>query len=131
VHELLRRAAFDDVEAVCSWGLSRSECHVLEVIALGDALSVNEVASRIRLNKSTASRVLQSLQEKKLVRRSDCKDDRRSVSIAVTAKGLSLWKEIVGATGATYDDVLADCSQAERKAVTRVLRRIAEQIGRS
>jgi DNA-binding MarR family transcriptional regulator len=131
VHELLRRVRFDDVETVCSWGLTRTECHVLEVIALGAELSVNQVAARIRLNKSTASRVLQSLESKRLVKRTEAEDDRRSVRIAATAKGMSLWKQIVSATGSAYDDVLAECTQTERKTVTRVLRRIAEQIGRS
>src|SRR5216683_2738108 len=101
------------------------------VISRGGTLSVNEIAAKIRLNKSTASRVVQSLEEKKLVRRSESAEDRRSVMTSVTAKGLSLWKQIVSDTNRVYDDELAECDQAERKTVTRLLRRIVEQIGPS
>ena len=131
VHELLRRVRFDDVEAVCSWGLTRTECHTLEVIALDGPLSVNDIAARIRLNKSTASRVAQSLEEKKLIERRDSESDRRSVRMSVTPKGKSLWQQIVRATSETYDDVLAGCSDSERKVVTKVLKRIADRVGRS
>ena len=131
VHELLRRVRFDDVETVCSWGLTRTECHTLEVVALGGSLSVNDIAARIRLNKSTASRVVQSLEKKKLVRRADSAADQRSVLITASAKGVSLWRKIVAATASDYDEVLAECTEAERKTITRVLRRIAEQVGRS
>lgn len=131
VHELLRRVRFDDVENVCAWGLTRTECHTLEVTALDGPLSVNDVAARLRLNKSTASRVVRSLEAKKLVSREESADDRRSIQISATKEGLALWRRIVAATGSTYDAVLAGCTKAERKIVTRILRAIAGQIGQS
>ena len=131
VHELLRQVRFDNVETVCEWGLTRTECHTLEVTALDGPLSVNDVAARLRLNKSTASRVVQSLEAKKLVQREGSAEDRRSVRISATREGLALWRRIVSATGSTYDDVLADCTKTEKKIVTRVLRAIAAHVGSS
>jgi DNA-binding MarR family transcriptional regulator len=131
VHELLRRVRFDDVENVCAWGLTRTECHTLEVTALDGPLSVNDVAARLRLNKSTASRVVRSLETKKLVSREGSADDRRSIRILATKEGIALWQRIVAATGSSYDAALAGCTKAERKVVTRVLRAIAEQVGKS
>ena len=124
VHELLRRVRFDDVDEVCCWGVTKTECHVLEVIALDAGLSVNDVAERIRLNKSTASRVVRSLTEKDLVTCKPAPHDRRAMQVSATAKGVTLWRQIVRASAASYEEMLADCTPAERKAVARFLRRL-------
>ena len=55
-HEVLRRYQFQDVERVCEYGITISECHALELIALNGPLSVNEVATGLRVNKSTEHR---------------------------------------------------------------------------
>jgi DNA-binding MarR family transcriptional regulator len=125
VHELLRRVRFDDVRTVCSWGLTRTECHVLEVVALDGPLTVTDVAARIRLDKSTASRVVTSLSEKKLLRRDTAGHDARALAVAVTAQGRTLWRSIVDASAAAYSEVLAECTAEERKTLMRVLARIA------
>ena len=125
VHELLRRIRFEDVDAVCEYGISRTECHALEVIALRGPVSVNEVAAEIRLNKSTASRVAASLTQKALVRSRAASDDGRRLVLTVTAKGRSLWKTIVDSTAETYHEILDGCSAAERASVIRILKRMA------
>ncbi len=127
VHELLRRIRFDDVDSVCSTGISRTECHVLEVVSLHGPLSVNDVTSHMRLNKSTISRVVTSLTEKGLIRSEAAGDDARRLSISVTAKGKSLWGSIVRATADGYGEALADCTPAERNAVMRVLERMTRR----
>ena len=125
VHELLRRVRFEDVDVVCANGISRTECHALEVIALDGTISVNDVAARLALNKSTASRVVASLSEKRLIRSEPAADDGRRLVLTVTQKGRMLWESIVESTAQSYRDILADCSPAERKAIIRVVQRIA------
>jgi DNA-binding MarR family transcriptional regulator len=126
IHELLRRVRFDDVQTVCRWGLTRTECHVLEIVAIDGPLTVNEVASRIRLNKSTASRAVQSLADKELLKRETDRDDRRAVSLATTRRGHALWRSIVDASVKIYGEILDGSTAAERKAVLRVLKRITD-----
>ena len=126
VHELLRRVRFEDVEEVACCGISTSECHALEVIALGKELSVNDVAAAVRLNKSTASRLVRSLEKKGLVRTAADPGDKRGLKVTATRQGASLWRRIVRETAGSYAEVLRDCTPAERKAVTRVLRRLAK-----
>ena len=125
IHELLRRIRFDDVEAVCENGISRSECHVLEIVALRGPLSVNEVSAEMRMNKSTASRVVSSLAGKSLVTTDTAGDDARRLSVSVTAKGRSLWRSIVRSSAQCYGEVLDGCTESEREAVLRVLKRLA------
>ena len=126
VHELLRRVRFEDVEEVSCCGISTSECHALEVIALGEKLSVNDVAAAVRLNKSTASRLVRSLEKKGLVRTEADAIDKRGLRVSATREGKTTWRRIVRETASNYAEVLKDCTPAERKAVTRVLRRLAQ-----
>src|SRR5687767_10654576 len=87
LHELLRRYQFQDVNRVCDFDLTLTECHALEVVVLAGPLSVNAAAARLRLNKSTASRALGALETKQLVRRTVDAEDRRVVSFEATAEG--------------------------------------------
>ena len=121
VHELLRRVRFDDVQSVCACGITRTECHVLEVVALDGPLSVNDIAARIRLNKSTASRAVESLTQKKLLRREDA-EDARAWSVVATEQGIALWRDIVKGTAETY---AAGTTAAERKTLIKLLKKIA------
>jgi DNA-binding MarR family transcriptional regulator len=126
VHELLRQIRFDDADELCSTGISRTECHVLEVIALDGPMSLNDVTTRMRLNKSTISRVVASLAEKGFIRSSSADEDARRLALSATPRGISLWKSIVRSTADCYSDVLSECNAAEREAVIRVLKRLAE-----
>lgn len=127
VHEMLRRIRFEDVDAVGCNGITRTECHVLEVVALHGPLSLNAVTDHMQLNKSSVSRVIDSLAVKKLVLTEAAVDDGRKLSITVTAKGHRIWKAIVNATTRRYAEILSECTPAEQKAVIRIVSRIAAQ----
>jgi DNA-binding MarR family transcriptional regulator len=131
VHELLRRVRFDDVRTISGCGVSRTECHVLEIVALDAPLTVNEIATRIHLNKSTASRTVQSLARKKLLACRASADDGRAIAVSITPRGKTAWDEIVAASAAAYAPIIEDCSPSEREAITRLLRRIADHATRS
>lgn len=125
MHELLRRHQFRDVGDVCSFGITLTECHALEVVVESAPLTVVAVAARLRLNKSTASRALQSLEEKKLVRRRDNRGDARAWSVEPTAAGRRLSATILESSAACYGATLSGLSPAERRLVIDAIRRLA------
>ena len=127
IHRLQRTIRFDDVEAVCDYGITRTECHVLEIVALHGPLSVNEVTDHMRLNKSTVSRVIASLTEKRLIRSAWCEDDARRLAVECTQRGVELWQTITLATSACYRDVLDEATPSAREAVLRVLERLTRR----
>ena len=125
MHELLRRYQFQDVEQVCEYGITLTECHALELIVLAESLSVNDVAAALRVNKSTASRVVQSLAEKKLVRRKVDGNDARAWRLAATAAGRKLFEEILEGSARCYAAMLEGISDEERAVALRILGRLA------
>ncbi len=125
LHELLRRYQFQDVNRVCEFDLTLTECHALEVVVLAGPLSVNAVAARLRLNKSTASRVLGALETKKLVRRDADAEDRRVVSFEATAEGKRRSAALLAASAERVATLLHGFTDREREAALEILRRLS------
>src|SRR5690606_37310555 len=94
--ELMRVYQFRDRERICCHDLSVTQCHALEVIVEQGPLSLNEVAARLFLDKSTTSRVVDALERKSLARREPNPQDRRALRLIATEDGLSLLRTIRG-----------------------------------
>jgi DNA-binding MarR family transcriptional regulator len=75
--------------------LSQCECE-------GAKARVSELADLLRLNQSTASRVVARLEDDGLATRAMCSDDRRGIFVAITAKG----RKKAAAAEPTYRAVL-------------------------
>ena len=83
---LLRRLRREDDGS----GLSAPRLSALSVIAFGGPLSLAELAAAEQVRPPTMSRIVDALLEAKLVTRQTDPDDRRSVRIAATPKGIKL-----------------------------------------
>jgi len=59
-----------------------------------NAITVNEIISRMLDKSSNASRIVEKLRAKDLIIRRECEQDRRQVDVSITEKGLDLLKEI-------------------------------------
>lgn len=59
-----------------------------------NAITVNEIISRMLDKSSNASRIVEKLRAKQLILRRECEQDRRQVDVSITEKGLDLLKEI-------------------------------------
>ena len=83
---LLRRLRREDDGS----GLSAPRLSALSVIAFGGPLSLAELAAAEQVRPPTMSRIVDALLDAKLVTRQTDPDDRRSVRIAATPKGIKL-----------------------------------------
>lgn len=124
-HELLRSFQFQDVNRACDYGITVTECHALELLALGETLSVNDLAAALRVNKSTASRTVQALVGKGLARRFENAEDARAWNVQATAAGRRTSEEILAGSIRCYGDALKGFSPSEREAAIEVLRRLS------
>lgn len=101
-----------------AYGLGASDFEVLDVLAEGRegdpcrAFRVQELASRIHLSQSALSRLIGRLEKDGLVARGMCSEDRRGVSVAITASGRSRHAEVLPLQRAVLSRMLGD--RAER-----------------
>lgn len=79
-----------------SYNLSPEQFNVLRILRgqNGAAISVSSIQDRMLNKMSNASRLVEKLKIKELVKRSECPADRRQVDVLITDAGLELLKKL-------------------------------------
>jgi MarR family transcriptional regulator, 2-MHQ and catechol-resistance regulon repressor len=129
LQELLRTYQFRDVGAICSFGVSLTECHLLDLLAPGEGQSVKDLAARLGLDKSTTSRAIDTLIEKKLVRKKTSSSDARAVRVELTAAGRKRHEAIVAGSVACYVQLLAALPAEDRREMVNGFRKLVSLLG--
>jgi len=123
--EVLRLYQFRDRDRTATHGLSVNQCYALESIDRLGPLALNEVAARLALDKSSASRIVSSLEKSGLVRRQPLESDGRVLQIEATAAGADRHARIRYEIMERQQRLLSDFEPAVRRAMTRFLRKLA------
>jgi DNA-binding MarR family transcriptional regulator len=85
VHEEAKRAGLDPLE---------HQALVQVFGAIGEALSVNQLAERLDIAPALASRIIKGLEKKSLVVREQSPEDKRVIHVSATDSGIAVLKEI-------------------------------------
>jgi len=123
--ELIRIYEFRDRDRICCFDISVSQCYALEELVRRGGMTLNDLAARLYLDKSTASRVVDALERKGYVARSPHPEDRRALLLEPTAAGRTLEGTIRGSILAEERQLLADFDPEIRQAMTRLIARLA------
>ena len=122
--ELIRVAQFRDRDRACCYDVSASQCYALKSVVETGPLTVNELAAHLYCDKSTASRLAQSLVEKGYVARERDGEDGRVVRLVATSEGAALCGVIEAGEAREYADLLADFDPAVRSEINRLVGRL-------
>ncbi|HEX9940855.1 MAG TPA: MarR family transcriptional regulator [Thermoanaerobaculia bacterium] len=123
--ELIRVYEFRDRDRICCYDVSVSQCYALEELVRRGGMTLNDLAGRLYLDKSTASRVVDALERKGYVERSPHPQDRRAVLLEATEAGRILERTIRESILAEERQLLADFDPEIRQAMTRLIARLA------
>lgn len=88
-----------------------------------------DLALALTVNPSTASRMIERLVRKSLVRRTHPPEDRRSVRIAITGQGRRLVSQVTGRRRAEIERILLQVPGASREPLAEALRTFAAAAG--
>ncbi len=91
--ELIKKYQFRDRNQICCFGISVSQCYVLETLHTHGPLTMNELAKKMHLKISTMTRVVEQLVKKSYVRREEGLSDRRVRLIKLTKEGKAIYKK--------------------------------------
>ena len=122
--ELIRVIQFRDRDRACCYDISVSQCYALKRVIAAGALTVNDLAAHLYLDKSTASRVANGLVDKGLLIRERDPEDGRVVRLVATPEGASLCSTIESDLTREYVDMLSDFDPEVRAAITRLVARL-------
>ncbi len=132
--EALHEALSDFVKAyilgerdrICCHDISLTQCYALEALVRRGPSTLNALAAELCLDKSTASRVVATLQRKRYVGRATHPGDARAILLDVTPAGRRLHDRIRADRLAERTEILAGFSPEVREGITDVMRRVAE-----
>ena len=104
--EIAERYSLRDPDQISCHGITLSECYTLRRLRRSAGLQVTEISAAFGWNKSTASRVVRSLQRKKLVRLTADERHHLARRVRLTAKGEALVARVEEQVARRYEEML-------------------------
>lgn len=118
---LVRLYQFRNRDQICCFDVSVPQCYGLEALVGEGPLTLGELAGRLYVEKSTASRIVDALERKGYVTRAPHPEDARALRLDATSSGRRLVKKIRASLIEEAKAVLADLSPAFRREAARLL----------
>lgn len=110
-------------------GLSGAQLFVLQALARGPVESLNELAARTYTHQSSVSVVVDRLVKRRLVTRERSAHDARRVRLALAADGRALLRRAPPIAQERLIDAVRSLPERDRRTLTRILDRIAHEMG--
>ena len=92
--ELVRVYQFRDRQSICFFDISVTQCYALSALVSDGPMSLGSLADRLFLDKSTASRVVDTLESKGYILRAIDPTDARALLLSASRKGKQLHQRI-------------------------------------
>jgi DNA-binding MarR family transcriptional regulator len=119
--ELIRVVQFRDRDRACCYDVTAGQCYALKRVVEAGRITVNELAAHLYCDKSTASRLAQSLVDKGYVARERDGEDARVVHLVATSAGAGLCATIDAGETREYAGLLADFVPEVRGEINRLV----------
>ncbi len=124
VTDLVRVYQFRDRNLICCHDISVTQCYALDALVRGGAMTLGSLAQMLMLDKSTTSRVVETLERKGYLKRGVHPSDARAVQLAPTARGRALHETIRRDMLDEERGIIADLDPAVRRAAVDVIRQL-------
>jgi DNA-binding MarR family transcriptional regulator len=110
------------------FGITPEQFNVLRILrgSHPDAMMLADITCRMIDKSSNATRLVEKLRQKGLLKREICEDNRRQVDISITDKGLNLLKKI-DAQESEWLATLKSITRAEAQELNRILDKLRDR----
>ena len=112
----------------CGQPVSVSEAHAIAELNRDQPLTQQELGSRLRLEKSTVSRLVGLLEGRGWIERTANPNDGRSVQLHLTKTGTRMAKQIAKAREQTFSRLLESIPKSQRPNVLAALKILTEAL---
>lgn len=130
VQTIYRRLGFLQRDQICCEGVTVSQCYAMQVLRREGELLQGELAERLGIDASSATRAVDVLVRNGHVERIRPEaGDRRRVILRLTPGGEALTERLIAAGDAFFERVLTVFPAKERAEVVSMLERLADAIG--
>jgi DNA-binding MarR family transcriptional regulator len=125
VADLVRVYQFRDRDRICCHDVSVTQCYALETLVEHGPMRLSALAERLFLDKSTTSRVVNTLVRKAYVEQRADATDGRAMLINATRQGHRLCTRISSDLVEQQKQLLGDLAPEIRAGVVQVIQRLA------
>ena len=112
-------------------GFARNQYSVLKHIDEGEAITLSELSHRVSRGRSNITALVDSLEERELIRRIPDKSDRRVIRVELTEKGENVRAETIEAHEDFIRSMFKDIDDKEIHSLIELLETMDEKIGLS
>jgi MarR family transcriptional regulator, 2-MHQ and catechol-resistance regulon repressor len=121
-----RALAQVDSRSIADAGLGLSDFAVLEILLHKGPLPVNTIGRQVMLTSGSITTAVDRLEEKRLVRRQACPNDRRVTYVRLTATGRTLIRRVFKVHATRLESVFEPLSAAERTVLATLLKKLGK-----
>jgi DNA-binding MarR family transcriptional regulator len=111
----------DKISRSCR-GVTWTQHYLIDLLARRGSMSMGGIAEHLGLEASTITRVVDVLARDGVVIRDRPENDRRTVTVALTAKGDKLAAYLAEGTSSFHEAVLARIPDPEKENIVRILK---------
>lgn len=107
----------------CLCSISTIQCHTIVEIGRKKDSMLKDLAATLRIDVSTASKIVEELVKKELVIREPSKLDRRSVQINLSDKGIQIFSQIEDDMDMIFNEIFSYIDPTEHDTLLRSMSR--------
>ena len=103
--------------------LSITEFSVLEVLFYQGKQTIQQIGNRILISSGSMTYVIDKLEQKGIIKRNDCREDRRVIHITLTAEGMEVMENIMPKYQELVDSFFEELTGDEVELMVNLLKR--------
>ncbi|TDL67470.1 MarR family transcriptional regulator [Rhodococcus qingshengii] len=108
--------------------LSITEFSVLEVLFYQGKQTIQQIGNRILITSGSMTYVIDKLEQKGVIKRNDCREDRRVIHITLTAEGMEMMENIMPKYQEMVDSFFWDLTDDESQLVVNSLKKVSNRV---
>ncbi|MBP1968382.1 MarR family 2-MHQ and catechol resistance regulon transcriptional repressor [Virgibacillus natechei] len=108
-------------------GMKTSDFTILEALYHKGRQTVKQISDAVLINTGSITYVIDKLETKNLLERSNCKEDRRVVYIQITEQGKQLMDEIFPKHQSVIEDIFSGLTDEEKKTLIELLKKAGKE----
>jgi MarR family transcriptional regulator, 2-MHQ and catechol-resistance regulon repressor len=108
--------------------LSITEFSVLEVLFYEGKQTIQQIGNRILISSGSMTYVIDKLEQKGIIKRNDCREDRRVIHITLTTEGMEMMENIMPKYQDMVDSLFEDLTSDESELLVNCLKRVRVKV---
>lgn len=113
---------------IASYGMRTSDFVIMETLYHKGRQTIRQIAEAVLIKTGSITYVIDKLEDKGWLTRSDCKEDRRVVYIELTDEGKQVMDSIFPQHQLVIEDVFSELTEQEHDVLIDLLKRVGKKV---